>query len=149
MNRVQFTRIVADKAFLEPAFVGKLLKIILETIPEVLLEETLILNGFGRFKLAKQSSSVARWGRDHFYSIKFKPSDVVKRKIIDGPKTMNKYSVVLDENKTIAAKLTKKCPDCGGELESTKPPKCLVCGTKPFESSSIPEDEEMEDDIDE
>ena len=49
---------------------------------------------------------------------------------------MEKYAVVTgkgaDGAKTAASK--SHCPKCGGPLQkSTNVPKCLKCGTKPFE----------------
>lgn len=46
---------------------------------------------------------------------------------------MNKFGVVLDNNKAAMAKLTGKCPDCQTDLEERNPPKCPICGTAPFE----------------
>lgn len=55
---------------------------------------------------------------------------------------VNKYGVVLDRNKSITAKLTGKCPNCGTDLESRDPPKCPRCGTEPFEERPESQDEE-------
>ncbi len=67
-----------------------------------------------------------------FPKVKFVPSHVLNLKLGVSPE-MNKYGVVLDENKSMTAKMTGKCPDCGTDLESRSPPKCPQCGTKPFE----------------
>lgn len=69
---------------------------------------------------------------DGFPKVTFNPSHLFKQKLGVRPE-MNKYGVVLDQNKSMTAKLTGKCPDCGAELESKDPPKCPKCGTKPFE----------------
>jgi hypothetical protein len=51
---------------------------------------------------------------------------------------LEKYGVVLDEEKTKTASTDKKCPKCGGELlygkmVSKEAPFCADCGTEPFE----------------
>lgn len=46
---------------------------------------------------------------------------------------MEKYAVVLDDDKSKTAGAGSSCPDCGIKLEQTNPPKCSKCGTKPFE----------------
>jgi rubrerythrin len=45
--------------------------------------------------------------------------------------SMEKRGVVIDYEKTKTAEQTKRCPDCGLELD--EPNKCPRCGTKPFE----------------
>lgn len=67
--------------------------------------------------------------------ITFNPSWDLK-KLIEMRAEMNKYSVVLDKNKAMTAKLTRKCPDCKTDLETVDPPKCPQCGTRPFEETS-------------
>lgn len=44
---------------------------------------------------------------------------------------MEKRGVVLDDEKTKTADVTKKCPKCGAELRD--PDCCGTCGTEPFE----------------
>jgi uncharacterized Zn finger protein (UPF0148 family) len=51
---------------------------------------------------------------------------------------MDKYSVVLDDEKTKTAGKSHKCPQCGTDLPSkdgdvTPPQYCPNCGTEPFE----------------
>lgn len=55
---------------------------------------------------------------------------------------MEKYNVVIDDEKTKTASTSKTCPDCGRELPGQGPNKngdvlppwfCSNCGTKPFE----------------
>lgn len=49
---------------------------------------------------------------------------------------MDKYSVVLDNEKTKTASTSKTCPGCGGSL--TNETHCARCGTKPFEKRPEP-----------
>ena len=51
---------------------------------------------------------------------------IIRRQI-----NMEKRGVVLDDEKTKTADVTKKCPKCGAELRD--PDCCGTCGTEPFE----------------
>lgn len=52
---------------------------------------------------------------------------------------MDKYSVVLDDEKTKTSSTTQVCPKCGRKLITHPPattveiPYCDNCGTEPFE----------------
>lgn len=51
---------------------------------------------------------------------------------------MEKYAVVIDDEKTKTASATDSCPKCGGKISYGKLvtrefPWCEKCGTEPFE----------------
>jgi hypothetical protein len=46
---------------------------------------------------------------------------------------MEKYAVVIEDDKTKTASEGDVCPTCGEKLESKNPPKCPKHGTEPFE----------------
>jgi len=51
---------------------------------------------------------------------------------------MEKYGVVLDDEKTKTASTEEKCPKCGGKIfygkmVAREAPWCEKCGTEPFE----------------
>ena len=49
---------------------------------------------------------------------------------------MEKYAVVMDDEKTKTASQDQKCPECGGRVIERKDLNvkvCEFCGTKPFE----------------
>ena len=46
---------------------------------------------------------------------------------------MDKYAVVIDEEKTKTAATTKTCPECGHPTDKATPNYCVNCGTRPFE----------------
>jgi nucleoid DNA-binding protein len=140
MNLVKFSRRIAEKVFLPEDTVRMVLEAAFDVLPEAVLEEPLVFPGFGRFKLIrKRSPESFRKYREIFHYIQFKAAPALKAKVVKGP-AMNKYSVVLDGNKTVTGQLTGLCPDCNEKLESINPPKCPRCGTKPFESKPTPAD---------
>jgi len=61
---------------------------------------------------------------------------------------MEKYNVVLDDEKTKTGATTKHCPQCGKDLSSQLEPNrelevlplwyCPNCGTEPFEKKPEP-----------
>lgn len=50
---------------------------------------------------------------------------------------MEKFGVVLDDEKTKTAGSQKNCPQCGTELPNSSVAHCVNCGTKPWEK--VPE----------
>lgn len=47
---------------------------------------------------------------------------------------MEKYAVVLDDEKVKTANAGRLCPSCGSNIDTPK--YCPNCGTKPFEKQS-------------
>jgi hypothetical protein len=101
--------------------VEKLWRVIAEALNK---RESVAIRRFGTFRVEDDEDGIPR--------VTFHPSHLFKMDL-NVRSDMNKYSVVLDQNKIAAAKLTGNCPDCGQKLESLSPPKCPKCGTKPFE----------------
>lgn len=94
------------------------------------------LHGLGSFHLRKVTYKTAGTRG----KIKFAASSALRKRFADYDaqrrSIMDKYGVTLDDKKAVEARVSKKCPDCGADLdmaESNAVPICPNCGTKPFE----------------
>lgn len=114
------TRIVDDvlKAFYEA------------TMAFVLLDGLVSITKFGSFKKRINKSRRTLNGKMS------KPSVSVRFRVSKGSKAMEKFGVVLDDDKTKTASEGHKCPSCSAELVSLDPPMCKNCGTEPFEKKA-------------
>jgi rubrerythrin len=92
-------------------------------------EEKVVLRHFGTFVARRVGS-----GGFDGVSIRFKPAEELKSAAKEALRPMEKYSVETKSEAALLAQVTGECPDCKSKLETTKPPKCPSCGTKPFES---------------
>lgn len=104
-------------------------KLVVDTFLSVIkqaisMEEKVILRTFGTFRVKRITTGLA---------IRFKAADELKKYIQEALRPMEKYGVETKNEATLLAQVTGECPTCKSKLESTKPPKCQNCGTKPFE----------------
>ena len=117
---------VAQRLFLPDDTVEMVLYGILEEIIAALLrKEKVFLRGLG--------SLVIKQHRLGYPMLKFKISSLMKETMREAGLVMEKYGVDLGNEAELVAKVTGECPSCKSALESTSPPKCPNCGTKPFE----------------
>ena len=105
------------------------------TITKTIVErgDTVHLPDFGRFR-ALVSKPKKAFGKDVGETKKLRFRAFGKL----GEKTMEKYAVVYDEDKTKTASIDRKCPKCGGPVSYGKVvtqefPWCERCGTEPWE----------------
>jgi nucleoid DNA-binding protein len=127
-------RQVAERCFIPDDTVKAILDSFVDVMREALQrEERIIIRNFGVL-YTKQ----AGYGPFKGTSIKFKASLEFKKglKKEGEVKPMEKYGVELKDEATLMAKVTGECPACKSKLDSTEPPKCPNCGTKPFERQS-------------
>lgn len=94
------------------------------------------LHGLGTFRLRKVTyKTTGTRGK-----IKFMASPALRKRFADYDAQrraiMDKYAVTVDDKKAVEARVSKKCPDCGADLDTDPAhavPICPRCGTKPFE----------------
>lgn len=109
-------------------------RLVLDTFSSILKEalmqgDRIIIRQFGTYQ-AKRST----YGGFEGVHVRFKPAEELKRALKEAMIPMEKYGVELKSEAALLAQVTGECPDCKAKLESTNPPKCPNCGTKPFEA---------------
>jgi nucleoid DNA-binding protein len=125
MTFVELVEAVAKETQLPKATVSKTLKSFQTQVGQALESgERVKLAGFGAFYSVTLKPRPGLFGRvsESKSTIRFKESR---------SRSMEKYSVQLDDEKTKTAGEGKTCPQCGATL--SQPCYCDTCGTKPFE----------------
>jgi len=84
------------------------------------------LSRFGVFRARK----LDRKDRAAFFKMAFRSSPWIRRRL---ETNMEKLGVQFDNTAAQLAKLSGVCPSCKQTLESKDPPRCVSCGTAPFE----------------
>jgi hypothetical protein len=122
---------IAERTFLPPQTIRMVIDSFVEVVIERLKERDPVrIHGFGRFKLTESIYKGKHVAYASFRSALAMRERLTKETV---PMTMNKYAVVLDDNKSLQARLSGECPDCKSKLDSATPPHCPKCGSAPFE----------------
>lgn len=95
-------------------------------VQEIEKGERVKLSRFGVFRARK----LIRKDRAAMFKMAFRSSPWIRRRL---ETNMEKLGVQFDNTAAQLAKLSGTCPVCKQPLESKDPPKCVSCGTTPFE----------------
>lgn len=137
MNYKEFVARIAKDTYLPEETIKVVVQSMVEIITATLQtgNDEVIVTNFGKWVLTNKTSRAGKYRYPKFRSaIQFRERTKQEAAV------MNKYGVVLDENKTLLAKLSGECPKCLQPLKCVIPPECTTCGTKPFESTPQKED---------